>query len=472
MDAAELKHHFSPKQNTGLWLSDKYRLSQQESNANIITLGVTGSGKSQGLGYRNVLDIAGSAIITDLSGEYYRHTSGHLAKQGATIQVLNLNDPTCSARFNPLLRLKTHQEEQFVAQSIAQRLHSADDPIWTTLASELIFLVIHALSAYSRHPARRQYQTLGNVLWIISNLLSHPNDVSGFFAEALINDPFAFARYQSLIAKDEKVLSSTITTAEAALELFTDPAVRRLTAGDTLCLDPQIMRRQRIITYLIVPEHLTGYYGLLMNLLYSSFFNETFRSNSTETAGYPITLMMDEFPAMGKLNNFATTATTIRKYNICLHMLFQSWSQLEAVYGKTDAESILEGGVGTKIFLPGHWLKTAQWLEASLGYTTVYDSKYGGVDQRTVREALLSADQIRMLEDEHAIILTGNKRPIKLNIPYAYKTKLNTLLNIPPAPLPTGTADPPEQLIPLGHLSNANDLDMFSDTSRATSPVP
>ena len=462
MDAAELKQHFSAKHKTGLWLSDQYRLSQRESNANIITLGVTGSGKSQGLGYRNVLNMTGSAIITDLSGEYYQHTSGYLAKQGANIQVLNFTDLAQSSRFNPLLRLKNHQEKYFAAQSIAQRLHSANDPLWTDRASELLFLVIHALGEYSQRPGCQAYNTLGNVLWVISNLLSHPNDVSRFFDDALAHDPFSFARYQSILSQDEKILSSIVTTAEASLSLFTDPDVRTLTASDNICLDPQIMREKKTITYLIVPENLTGYYGLLINLFYSAFFNEVFRTDLANIEGHPITLMMDEFPAMGKINNFAMTATTIRKYNICLHMLFQSWSQLEAVYGKVDAESILEGGVGTKIFLPGHWLKTAKWLEESLGYTTVYDSKYGGVAQHTVREPLLSADQIRMLDNEQTIILTGNKKPMTLKIPHAYKTALQTLLAMPPALLPTSDIDPPEQLIPLKALATVNDPGTFS----------
>ena len=496
MGKKEIKQRYQNKNNTGHYLSQDLQMSQKDSNANTARIGRSGSGKSMGGGFLNVLLTDNSCVVTDLSGEYYKNTSGHRKENGAKIQAFIPFSPAHSLGFNPQPRLQSHQEKKFYAESIAGRMHSVNDPIWETEAAHIMYLTVHAQCEYAKQsPENGRYNNPGNLLWIISNLRGKRNQVNAFFAEALVDDPFALAQYKSFISNDEKFLSSVISTAEAALDLFSDPAIRQLTSRNELCLDRDVMRKEQVITYIIIPEHLTEYYGLLTNLVYTALNNEIMRfsvddllkpDQARDKDERSIVMMMDEFANMGKLKNITGIITTIRKRNASINIMIQSPSQLESIYGTADTETILSGGISTEIILPGSGLSVSERVEKILGYRTVYDSPHGGVDQRTVRQPLMNADEVRMLEDEHAIVITSNRKPMKIKTPHAYKTDLAELMAKPPCPIPT-FPDTEECLLPFDALfpqSNlASDLgqvvaeaeaaseELFANTGRAHIPA-
>ena len=80
----------------GLVLSPKYRLSAEESFKNLILMAPSGFGKTTRYVIPNLLELEGSAVVTDPSGEIYRATSGELARRGFAIQVLQPAVPRLS----------------------------------------------------------------------------------------------------------------------------------------------------------------------------------------------------------------------------------------------------------------------------------------------------------------------------------------------------------------------------------------
>ena len=79
--------------------------------------------------------------------------------------------------------------------------------------------------------------------------------------------------------------------------------------------------------------------------------------------------------------------------------------------------------MGNKLFFSGLDLETCTYLERVLGQNTEYDTVFGGVDDkaRTVGRPLLSADEIRMMDEKEGILVSGRQRPVKMKTPAYFR---------------------------------------------------
>lgn len=277
------------------------------------------------------------------------------------------------------------------------------------------------------------YQTLGNLRWLLNHFGVDNKATHRFMAENL--DDRMFAEYQACIAQDSKVLSSILSSARAALDLWSDPDVIQITATDSI--DIESFRTQKTITYLIAPEHQIEYFSLILNLFYTACF-ESFLEMGDDPDLLPVFFFLDEFGNLGKIPRFASIATTLRKRRCSLCIILQELSQLETLYGKDAAKSIFSGGMANKLFFSGLDLDTCQYLEKVLGKNTVYDTAFGGISDhaRVIAQPLMSLDEVRMMDKQTGILISGSERPIKLPmLPYYKNPKLHKLTLIPPAQL-------------------------------------
>ena len=210
------------------------------------------------------------------------------------------------------------------------------------------------------------------------------------------------------------------------LSLWLDPDVAEFTAGNTINLSD--LRTQKTIVYVIIPEDKIEHYGVLLNLFYSDCFSLCYR----EPDGEHILMLLDEFGNIGKVENFGNRITTLRKYNCALAVVLQSPLQLEDIYGTVKAKKIWQDGLVTKVFLPGLGDDTCDQLERKLGDTTEYENSFGGIDDhtRTIKKPLMTSDQIRMLNEDQCIVITGNQRPALIQtVPYWLDGSIKSLLD-------------------------------------------
>jgi type IV secretion system protein VirD4 len=408
------RRRFLHPRNRGLILSPKARLSLPDSCTNLGLVAPTGSGKTSRYVIPNVLQVEGSVVVTDPSGEIFARTSGHLQERGFAIQVLAPADLARSVRFNPLAYWRTPQELRQLATTLGLNIAGRNsDPFWSTSAINLLGLCVSALSRVEDD----RYVNLGNLRWLLNHLGSPgATGMHHFMARYLEHgNPQMFSEYLAFCAQDPRVMASILATARAAVDLWSDADVCCLTATNTL--DLSRLRKRPTAIYVIIPEHQIRYFGLLVNLFYSACFTECLKSNSPEDL--PVFFFLDEFGNLGYVNNFASIITTLRKRRCSISLILQELSQLEAIYGKDEARTIFSGGCGNKLFLSGLDLETTTYIERILGTNTVYDTPFGGSDDkaRTVSVPLMSADQIRMLQGREGILISGREKPVKLQLP-------------------------------------------------------
>ncbi len=432
MNRAERRQFLNPA-NEGIVLSPRYRLSQRDSFTNLALVAPTGSGKTTRYVIPNVLQVQGSVVVTDPSGEIFQQTSGHLLRRGFGIQVLQPADARRSERFNPLVFWSKPQELRQLARILGMSVQGRNsDPFWTTSAINLLWLSLTAL----RNVAEAQYVNLGNLRWLLNHFGGKQDGIDAFMVRHLGDDENVFAEYRAFCAQDPKVMASILSNARAALELWADTDICQLTASNTL--DIAAIRRQPTAIYIIVPEHQIGYFGQLINIFYSACFAHCLGTGD-RAADLPVSFLLDEFGNLGSVHNIASVITTLRKRRCSVSLILQELSQLRSVYGPDEARTIFSGGCANKLFFAGLDLETALYVEQTLGQNTEYDTTFGGIDHRarTLAVPLVRADEMRMLQAQDAVLISGRERPARLHMPpYFLVPSLRSLTEEPPAPWP------------------------------------
>lgn len=403
----------------------KERLSAEDSFRNVAVVATTGAGKTAGFILPNVMKIDGaSMVIADPSGALFAKTSADLVRRGYDVRVINPSDPSNSDLYNPLERAKTHTEMAEIAH-ILVRTGSAGgtgDRFWTDGAEEIVSALIRTLK---NHPDRSCHN-LANLHFLL-NSFGNGSGLNDFVAD--FADEATYHVFKGFVSQSQNTMQGHLSTAKTALRMLSDPDVARLTAKQTFEFSD--LRKRKTALFLIFPQNRVSYYAFLMNLLYTQLFHFCLDDKAMGPSSLPIYFLLDEF-GHATVPDFPAIVTTTRQRKIGISIVLQSVSQLEERYGKAGAQTILSGGIASRLFFSGMDIGTAEMLEKTLGTRRheVRDSE----DRLYLRDdSLLSAPGLRTMPDNQVLYLFANKPPAVLKItPYYLQPDLVRRTKRPP----------------------------------------
>jgi len=406
------------KQHKGFCLTGTRSLTIEASFQNCLCLGGSGSGKSSRVLIPSILKMAGasSLVINDPSGELFHKTSGALLQAGYKVKTINYSQPECSEGFNPLERAKTLSDIQKISKLvILNSLGQGKDPFWNLSAEALISLFCR----YLVHHCAPEFRTMHNVLYLINSF----GTPSAKKIDPLIvktQDKGLIADYKAFVGYDPKVLMNIIATCRAALNIFNDPAVAKVTAHDTV--DFKVFRHEKTALFINNSVNDMRYYSAITAIFLEQFFAEVMsRIPGNEL---PIFFLIDEASST-YFSSLNVVISNIRKAKAGILQIYQSASQIVDLYGQSIAKAITENSYA-KVYMSGQPITVAQELEQTLGKFEYRDEK----EVRHIR-SLMTADEIRQLDE--SLILCGNKPAIKAKMkPYYEQSKLRRLSELPP----------------------------------------
>lgn len=397
------------------------------------------SGKGVGVVIPNLLNWPGSTIVNDIKGENWTLTAGFRAAHGNEVHLFDpLSDDERTACWNPLSYVSDKALYQTIdgLQRIGEMMYpdpQGADPFWSTSARSL-FLGI-GLYLFQTPGSTR---TIGEIL-----RQGMASDAEGFqkhwrrVIEACDEAGYALSQETVQILYDvidlAPVTASSIRKSfTSRLDLWMNPMIDAATSRNDF--DFRDLRKRPISIYCrINPDNISRLQPLL-NL----FFQQAIGLQTKElpednpALKYQLLLMMDEFPALGRIPVIANSTAFLPGYNVRTVIIVQSHSQLVPLYGPDGAKA-LRKMLAARIVFPPKEFDDAEAISKELGTYTVkqksrsnrmFDGKGATISVSDQPRRLLLPQEVKELGPNRMIVFYEGLRPILAGRIYYFKDKL------------------------------------------------
>jgi type IV secretion system protein VirD4 len=383
----------------------------------------TRAGKGAGLVIPTLLTWPGSTIVYDLKSENWDVTSGYRSRFSRTI-YFNPNDPN-SAHFNPLSEVRLGQFEVRDVQNIADMIVDPDglgmtDHWAKTGHSLLVGTILHVLYA-------EKDRTLSG----IANFLSNPErsliQTLQIMMEAEhlegMTHPVVAAAARDMLNKSENERSGVLSTAMSFLSLYRDPIIATNTCDSHFKVSDLMQSDEPVSLYLVIPPSDISRLRPLFRLIINQFCRRLTEELKPTRNKHRLLLLLDEFPALGRLDFFEHALGVIAGYGIKAMLVSQSLTQLDKTYGPRN--SILDHTHVRVLFAP-NTIETASVVSRMLGdkTETLTKKNYGGnrfapwlghvsVSDHEIARPLLTASEVMELSENDELIFVAGRPPIR-----------------------------------------------------------
>ncbi len=430
----------------------------------VLAVAPTRSGKGVGLVVPTLLSWTGSAVVHDIKGENWVLTAGWRSQFSHCLMF----DPTSplSARFNPLTEVRKGPKEVRDVQNIADILVDPDgtrerrdhwDKTAHTLLTGAILHVLyseeektlHRVATFLADPGRSIERTLR--IMLTTNHL-------GSEAEPHVH-PVVASVARELLNKSDNERSGVVSTAMSLLGLYRDPIIAATTATSDWRIIDLLQAERPVSLYLVVPPSDLSRTRPLMRLILNQIARRLTEELPAQIKSGPkrqLLLMLDEFPALGRLDFFEGALAFLAGYGVRCFLIAQSLNQIDKAYGTNNA--IVDNCHVRVAFAPNDE-RTAKRLSDTLGTMTElraqrnlaghrlspWLTRLAVAEQETPRP-LLTAGEILQLPADQQLVLVSGTPPIRAcKLRFFTDTNFQRRCLAPPRLQPGGAADRPRQ---------------------------
>ena len=395
----------------GFYLTTKQKRGKYHvpNNLNEVVIGGSGAGKSFRKIKPDIIQMTGSYIITDPSGELYRDMGKFLEKNGYKVRVLNLNDIRLSNTYNPFVYMKNEEDVLKVANMFVE--HSGEKgekgDFWTAASRKLLTLIMLYLF-HSKDEVKSFHRAMTLLCSVefedghISDNCEIANCIKRHQFQNETETDAVSVLWNSLKTLPPETFGGISETLSTKLQQWTVKAVDILTATDEMDFDDIGVNKTAI--FVIQPAADTTYKAIANIFFRQLFARLQYIAELKYNNRLPllVSFELDEFANIGEIPNFNLELAVIRKYNIRVCIVLQAFSQLKSVYDEKIADGILSN-CSTLTYLGTTDRDTTDYVSWKLGKTTArVDTKSfnrgnqgGGTDSESyVARDLLTTDEV------------------------------------------------------------------------------
>jgi len=391
----------------------------------VLCFAPTRSGKGVGLVIPSLLTWAGSAIVHDIKGENWTLTAGFRARIGRVL----LFDPTnpASAGYNPLLEVRKGEWEVRDVQNVADVLVDPEGSLerrnhWEkTSHALLVGAILHVLyaepdktlagvAAFLSDPRRPIEATLAAMM------------STRHLGEAGVH-PVVASAARELLNKSENERSGVLSTAMSFLGLYRDPVIAQVTSRSEWRIADLVEADRPATLYLVVPPSDISRTKPLIRLLLNQIGRRLTEELKPSAGRHKVLLMLDEFPALGRLDFFESALAFMAGYGLKAFLIAQSLNQIEKAYGPNNA--ILDN-CHVRVSFATNDERTAKRISDALGTATEMRAmkNYAGhrlspwlghlmVSRTETARALLTPGEVMQLPPDDEIVMAAGIHPIR-----------------------------------------------------------
>jgi type IV secretion system protein VirD4 len=424
----------------------------------VLCFAPTRSGKGVGLVVPTLLTWPGSCIVHDIKGENWNLTSGFRSRHGRVL----LFDPTNpnSAAYNPLLEVRRGEWEVRDVQNVADVLVDPEGSLerrnhWEkTSHALLVGAILHVLYA-------EPDKTLAGV----ANFLSDPKRPIEVTLHAMMTmahlgetgpHPVIASAARELLNKSENERSGVLSTAMSFLGLYRDPVVARVTRQCDWRIRDLVEGDLPVTLYLVVPPSDISRTKPLVRLILNQIGRRLTEDLQMRGRRHRLLLLLDEFPALGRLDFFESTLAFMAGYGLKGFLIAQSLNQIEKAYGPNNA---MLDNCHVRVSFATNDERTAKRVSDALGTATEMRAmkNYAGhrlspwlghlmVSRQESARPLLTPGEVMQLPADDELVLVSGFPPIRAKkARYFEDPRLAERILAPSSTdQPSGRAPPPD----------------------------
>ena len=359
-------------QPTGVFLGQHdHQYLRHEGPEHILTFAPTRSGKGVGLVVPTLLSWPASAVIHDIKGENWQITAGWRSRFSHCL-LFNPTDSQ-SAAYNPLLEVRRGVHEVRDVQNIADILVDPEGALekrnhWEkTSHALLVGAILHVL-----------YAGEDKTLCGVANFLSDPACPFELTLHRMMttlhlgdrSHPVVASAAREVLNKSDNERSGVLSTAMSFLGLYRDPTVAEVTSRCDWRIADLIAAEHPVSLYLVVPPSDISRTKPLIRLILNQIgrrLTESLDGSDGIERRHKLLLMLDEFPALGRLDFFETALAFMAGYGIRSFLIAQSLNQIDKAYGQNH--SILDN-CHVRVTFATNDERTAKRISETLGTAT------------------------------------------------------------------------------------------------------
>jgi type IV secretion system protein VirD4 len=234
--------------------------------------------------------------------------------------------------------------------------------------------------------------------------------------------PVVASAARELLNKSDNERSGVLSTAMSFLGLYRDPVIAAVTSHSDWRIAELVGGRPTSL-YLVVPPSDISRTKPLIRLILNQIGRRLTEDFDPATKRQRVLFMLDEFPALGRLDFFESALAFMAGYGLKAFLIAQSLNQIERAYGQNNA--ILDN-CHVRVAFATNDERTAKRVSESLGTTTEQRSmkNYAGhrlspwlghlmISRSETARALLTPGEILQLPKTDEVVLMSGAPPIK-----------------------------------------------------------
>ena len=419
-----------------LTATERVSMNQRKTNfANhVLVVGAPGTGKSRNYVKPNILQMNGSYVVTDPSGELLASTGGVLQANGYQVKVFNILDVSKSLHLNPFHYFTSIKAiGEYVDLLMENTSGDTSNPkskedFW--VKAERLWLSAHM--NYLLEECTPEERTMPSLMMLLNASEAREDDESYKSAVDVLFDDlerknpssFAVKQYKKYKMAAGKTAKSILISVGVRLQHFDIPDFAELFSEDELELEK--VGTEKTALFLIMDETNTTYNYMVAILLSALFETNINLAKNLPGRRLPIRIrcIIDEAKNIGRFPHLDNLLATTRKYEIGFEPIYQDIKQIKSQY-KDDWETIL-ACCPIKLFLGGTGPETIKYVaEQMLGDTTVRATTHGsnakgalGADGTSTSEQasarkLMDATEVSMLPSDECILKIQGYPPFR-----------------------------------------------------------
>lgn len=457
--------------------------------AHTLIIGTTGSGKTTTFISPTIQILANtkskpSMLISDPKGELYALHAKSLLKRGYDVKVLDLRNPYCSIRWNPLEKpfemyqemlsldnkVSVNEEEGYyifenkiyydkdelnaVIQVKKQELFdevyedlndicsvlcpvkNKSEPIWESGAKNFILAITLAMLEDSENPNNEMTKekfNFFNIMKIATNTQNDCEDLMEYFKHRSPISKSVSLSKQVLDASD-KTRGSYLSTIFDKLSMFSDMSICSLTSANEI--DFAEISTKPTALFLQIPDEKETRHTLAAMVILQAYKALVAKANTYPDLSLPrsVYFLLDEFGNLPQVHKLEQMITVGRSRKIWLALVVQSYAQLAKVYDEKSAD-IIKSNCNIQIFIGTTDQKTIEEFSKKCGNYSIiqknvsFSSSNDGVGSSvSVKERpLIYPTELAQLNNNqnmgNAIVSIFGYSPIRSKFVPSFKSK-------------------------------------------------